>query len=146
MKFDCDSPEPLRRNEGITCPSIYVWTEPSAHYPYPFWVGVYSTMLKFEGKLAGAISRDPFIPTQWLRRITIKLHLQVKLVEFFYTTHKAFVYFKLLQQNAKTGLCPAFAHFDVIYYLYKMKQFHWLLCVAKNLILIGREKSVHCQA
>ena len=22
--------------------------------------------------------------------------------------------------------------FDVIYYLYKMKQFHWLLCVAKN--------------
>ena len=35
---------------------------------------------------------------------------------------------------------PAFAHFgedekkpfDVIYYLYKMKQFHWLLCVAKN--------------
>ena len=35
---------------------------------------------------------------------------------------------------------PAFPHlgehekkpFDVIYYLYKMKQFHWLLCVAKN--------------
>ena len=30
-----------------------------------------------EGELARAISRDPFVPTQWLRRSTIKLHLQV---------------------------------------------------------------------
>ena len=35
-------------------------------------------------------------------------------------------------------LCPAFARkkkpfaFDMIYDLYKMKQFHWFLCVAKN--------------
>ena len=49
-------------------------------------------------------------------------------------------YFKIFQHNAKAGLCPAFAHFgedekkpfDVIYDLYKMKQFHWLLCVTKN--------------
>ena len=67
------------------------------------------------------------------------------------TTHKAFVYFKILQHNAKAGLCPAFAHFgedekkpfDVIYYLYKMKQFHWLLWVAK--IVIGRGKAHRCQ-
>ena len=52
----------------------------------------------------------------------------------------SFFYFKILQHNAKAGLCPAFAHFDeddkkpfdVIYYLYKMKKFHWLLCAAKN--------------
>ena len=55
-------------------------------------------------------------------------------------THKAFVYFKILQHNAKAGLCPAFAHFgrdetipfDVIYDLYKMRQFHCLLWIAKN--------------
>ena len=38
-------------------------------------------------------------------------------------------YFKIFQHN------PALAHkklFDVIYCLYKMKQSHWLLCVAKN--------------
>ena len=46
----------------------------------------------------------------------------------------------IFQYNAKAGLCPAFAHFgedkkksfDIIFDLYKMKQFHWLLCVAKN--------------
>ena len=52
------------------------------------------------------------------------------------TTHKAFVYFKILQHNAKASLCPLWRirkkPFDVIYCLYKMKQFHWLLCVAKN--------------
>ena len=35
----------------------------------------------------------------------------------------------------KAGLCPAFERkkkpFGVIYDLYKIKQFHWLLCVAK---------------
>ena len=41
---------------------------------------------------------------------------------------------------SKACLFPAIAHFgeddkkqfDVIYDLYKMKQFYWLLCVAKN--------------
>ena len=55
------------------------------------------------------------------------------------TTHKAFVYFKILQHNAQAGLCPTFAHFgedakkpfDLIYDLYKMRQFHWWLCVVK---------------
>ena len=35
VKFDCDSPEPLRRNEGITCPPTEVLTEPLAHLPTP---------------------------------------------------------------------------------------------------------------
>ena len=55
-----------------------------------------------------------------------------------YNNEKPF-YFKIFQHNAKAGLlprlCPAFAGkkpFDVTYDLYKMKQFHWLLCVAKN--------------
>ena len=42
--------------------------------------------------------------------------------------------------NANPGICAAFVHFgkdekkpfDVIYDLYKMKQFHWLVYVAKN--------------
>ena len=45
-------------------------------------------------------------------------------------------YFKIFQHNAKTGLCPLWRRrkkpFDAIYYLYKMKQFHWFQCVAKN--------------
>ena len=52
------------------------------------------------------------------------------------TTDKAFVYFKILQQNAKAGLCPLWQtqkkEFDGIYYLYKINQLHWLLCAAKN--------------
>ena len=49
------------------------------------------------------------------------------------------LYFKIFQHSAKAGLlprlCPAFARkkpVDVIYERFKMKQFHWLLCVAKN--------------
>ena len=56
-----------------------------------------------------------------------------------YYTKLTFVYFETSQHNMKAGLCPAFAHFgkdekpfDVRYYLYKLKQFHRLLCVAKN--------------
>ena len=62
---------------------------------------------------------------------------------------------RTFQHNAKAGFCPAFSHFgndekkmpfDVIYYIYKMKRFHWLLCVEKNnIIAIGLEKSRHCQ-
>ena len=48
---------------------------------------------------------------------------------------------KIFQHNAKAGFCPAFIpplhekkpfDHDVIYDLFKMKQFHWLLCVAKK--------------
>ena len=60
-------------------------------------------------------------------------------IYLFYIITKSLFYFKIFQHNAKAGLlprlCPAFARkkpFDVIYDLYKMKQFHWLLCVAKN--------------
>ena len=56
-----------------------------------------------------------------------------------YNNEKPFFYFKIFQHIAKAGLlprlCPTFARkkpFDVIYDLNKMKQFHWLLCVAKN--------------
>ena len=63
----------------------------------------------------------------WIRR-TATWNLFV-----LYNNEKPF-YFKIFQHNAKARLCPAFARkkpFDVIY-LFKMKQFHWLLCVAKN--------------
>ena len=61
-------------------------------------------------------------------------------IYLFYIITKNPFYFKIFQHNAKAGLCPAIAHFgedkkqpfDVIYDLYKMKQFHWLLCVANN--------------
>ena len=51
------------------------------------------------------------------------------------TTDKATVYFKILHYNAaKAGLCSKAKKklLDVICYLYKRKQFDWLLCVGKN--------------
>ena len=57
--------------------------------------------------------------------------------KFYIITKSLFIskYFNITQ---KPAFCPAFAPplnekkpFDVIY-LFKMKQFHWLLCVAKN--------------
>ena len=49
------------------------------------------------------------------------------------TTHKAFVFFPKYSNITRK---PAFAHFGEDkkkpFDLYKMKQFHWLLCVAKN--------------
>ena len=60
-------------------------------------------------------------------------------IYLFYIITKAFFYFEIFQLNAKAGLLPrlclAFARkkpHDVIFDLFKMKQFHWLLCVAKN--------------
>ena len=59
----------------------------------------------------------------------------------FYIITKSLFYFKIFQHNVKASLLPrlrpAFARkkpfdHDVIYDLYKMKEFHWLLCVAKN--------------
>ena len=52
--------------------------------------------------------------------------------------------------SSKAGLCGAYAHcgehekkpFDVVYCLYKMKQSHWFLCVAKN--RDWSRKSRHC--
>ena len=56
-----------------------------------------------------------------------------------YNNEKPFFYFKMFQHNAKAGLLPRlytkkkpFELFGMIYDLYKMKQFHWLLCIAKN--------------
>ena len=54
------------------------------------------------------------------------------------TTDKAFYfYFKVVQPNSKGGLnlltvANTKNPFDVIYYVYKMKQSHWLQCVSKN--------------
>ena len=48
---------------------------------------------------------------------------------------KPFFISKYFNITRKLAFCPAFEQkkpFDVIYDLYKMKQFHWLLCVAKN--------------
>ena len=67
----------------------------------------------------------------WIRR-TATWNLFV-----LYNNEKPF-YFKIFQHNVKAGLlprlCPAFARKKPFYviYLFKMKQFHWLLCVAKN--------------
>ena len=54
----------------------------------------------------------------------------------FYVITKNLFYFKIFQHNAKAGLLPRLCTkkkpFDVIYDSYKMKQFHCLLCIAKN--------------
>ena len=55
-----------------------------------------------------------------------------------YNNAKPFFISKCFNENP--GICAAFAHFgkdekkpfDIIYDLYKMEQFHWLVCVAKN--------------
>ena len=68
-----------------------------------------------------------------LNRRTVTWNLFV-----LYNNEKPFLF-----QNFSTifnAICPAFAPidgddnkpFDVIYYLYRMKQFYWLLCVANN--------------
>ena len=65
----------------------------------------------------------------WIRR-TATWNLFV-----LYNNEKPFS-FKIFQHNAKAGLLPRLCTekkpFDVIYDLFKMKQFHWWLCVAKN--------------
>ena len=63
------------------------------------------------------------------------------------TTYKAFVYFKILQHNAKAGLCPLrrtrikAIWRDLIY----TKWSNFVGCYAWQRIVIGREKSRHCQ-
>ena len=52
-----------------------------------------------------------------------------------YNNEKPFFISKYFNITRKPAFCPAFARkkkFDVIYDRFKMKQFHWLLCVAKN--------------
>ena len=68
----------------------------------------------------------------WIRR-TATWNLFV-----LYNNEKPF-YFKILQHNMKASilprLCPPLQEkkpVDVIYDGFKMKQFHWLLCIAKN--------------
>ena len=65
----------------------------------------------------------------WIRR-TATWNLFV-----LYNNEKPFC-FKIFQHNAKAGLLPHLCKekkpVDVIYDRFKMKQFHWLLCVAKN--------------
>ena len=53
-------------------------------------------------------------------------------IYLFYIITKSLFYFNITR---KPAFCPALARkkpFDVIFDLFKMKQFHWLLCVAKN--------------
>ena len=56
-----------------------------------------------------------------------------------YSNEKPFLFQNISTQRESRPFCPAFAPplhekklFDVIYDLHKMKQFYWLLCVAKN--------------
>ena len=78
----------------------------------------------------------------WIRR-TATWNLFV-----LYKKEKPFL-LKNILHNAKAGLlprlCPAFARKKPFYviYLFKMKQFHWLLCVAKN--CDWPRKTRHCQ-
>ena len=63
-------------------------------------------------------------------------------IDLFYIITESLFYFKILQQNARESWLFApplprlwFARKKAIWRdhdLYKMKQFHWLLCVAKN--------------
>ena len=72
-----------------------------------------------------------------LNRPTVTWNLFV-----LYNNKTNYYYIKLLVISKFFNITrkPAFAHFgeqekktfDVIYYLYKMKQSHWLLCAAKN--------------
>ena len=52
-----------------------------------------------------------------------------------YNNEKPFL-FQNIKHNAKAGLLPHLctkkSQFDMIFDRFKMKQFHWLLCVAKN--------------
>ena len=60
-------------------------------------------------------------------------------IYLFYIITTSLSYLKIFQHNAKAGLLPrlCFARkkkpFDVIY-LFKMKQFHWLLCVVSLVV------------
>ena len=71
-----------------------------------------------------------------LNRRTATWNLLFYIITKQTTTDKALFISKSFNITRK----PAFAHFgehekkpfDVIYYLYKLKQSHWLLCVAKN--------------
>ena len=73
-------------------------------------------------------------------------------IYLLYIITKSHFYFKIFQHNAKAGLCPALAHFgedekkpfDVICYLYKIKQFYskqlWL--VEENHATVKPDSSV----
>ena len=70
----------------------------------------------------------------WIRR-TATWNLFV-----LYNNEKPFLFQNIIQHNAKAGilprLCPAFILLEKSHLTwsdgFKMKQFHWLLCVAKN--------------
>ena len=59
-------------------------------------------------------------------------------IYLFYIITQSLFYFKMFQHNAKAGLLPRLctkkSHLTHLTWSdwYKMKQFHWLLCVAKN--------------
>ena len=60
-------------------------------------------------------------------------------IYIYIVTKSLFLILKYFNITRKPAFCPAFAPplhvkkpFDVIYDLYKMKQFHWLLYIAKN--------------
>ena len=65
----------------------------------------------------------------WIRR-TATWNLFV-----LYNNEKPFLFQNISNMTRKLAFCPTFARkkaIDVIYDRFKMKQFHWLLCIAKN--------------
>ena len=84
-----------------------------------------------------------------LNRCLAKWNLFVYIITKWITTHKAFVYFKILQHNTKAAFAPPLPTlaktkkpFDVIYDLYKMKQFYWLLLHRKELWLVKKSHAI----
>ena len=73
----------------------------------------------------------------WIRRtVTGNLFVLYNNEKTFFISKKFNITRKPTFAPPLPRLCPAFAHkkkpFDVIYDLYRMKQFHWLLCVGRN--------------
>ena len=92
-----------------------------------------------ENKKGGTRGAAECVTTFWLflGSITESDARQHGIYLFYIIAKRLFLFQKYFNINAKSRpFCFAFARkkkpFDVIYDLYKMKQFHWLLCVAKN--------------
>ena len=85
--------------------------------------------------------------------VTHSAHILTSYVIYYWTDtrqHGMYLLNVITKQTttdkAKASLCPLWRTrkkpFDVIYYLYKLKQYHWFLCVVAW-IMIGPGKSRH---
>ena len=85
--------------------------------------------------------------------VTHSAHILTSYVIYYWTDarqHGMYLFNVITKQTttdkAKASLCPLWRTrkkpFDIIYYLYKLKQYHWFLCVVAW-IMIGPGKSRH---